>query len=234
MNTTETKNTVIGTIQNTVTFVTVLTLDALANILFGVKGVTFIGADTTTIPDMNKVGNPFFGNVVKDSSVCCMLGFDYETRRDTLASKQWLDDAIDAARSAGIADDVIKQSMESLKEFSEQSIEKFESKPRKWGKHMINPHTGKVSRIMVHHTKKDQNGQEIPESYKRYMQVEILTAKTPVYRYADTGNILNDADLTVLKQYIKSKTDEPIIIRDYAIENINRIRINKREYIIKK
>ena len=209
----------------------------LVNILFGVRGVTFVSAETTTIPDMNMGGrsrdNYMYDNVVKDSTVHCMIGFDYENRLNKEFQKKWVEDTIDAAIMAGISKSIIENSIESLKEYSKTSIEKIESKERKWGTHMINPTTGKTSRIMIHYIKKDkETGIEIPETYKRYMQVEVLGAKTPVYRYKDTGKVLNDADMACVKSYLKPRRDEPIIIRDYCVENIKKVRINKRQYII--
>ena len=214
-----------------------LTKDQLVNVLFGVKGVTFIGAETTTIPDMNKGGrehaNYMYDNVVKDSIVHCMLGFDYEARRDTLACKQWVADAIIEAQIAGISNEAIQASVEHLQEHSTQAIEKFEAKERKWGKHMINPTTGKVSRIMLDHIKLDKKTKkELPETYKRYMQVEILGAKPPVYRYKDTGTVLSEQDLATVKSYLKPRTDDDMVIRDYTIEAITGIRINKAHYRI--
>lgn len=210
----------------------------LVNLLFNVQGVTFIGAETTTIPDMNIGGrehlNYMFDNVVKDSTIHCMLGFDYEARRDTIAGKKWLENAIESAIEAGIDPETLKSSMGRMKEYSTQSIDKFEAKPRKWGKHMINPTTGKVSRIMVDHTKKDRKTKELlPETYAQYMQVEILGAKTPVYRYKDSGELLSEKDLAVVKQYLKPRQDDDICIRDYSVGNINRIKINKSQYQIR-
>ena len=212
-----------------------ITKAQLVNLLFGVKGVTFIGADTKTDPDMNKGGrenaNYLLGKVDKFSFVSCMLGFDYEARRDTLASKKWLEETIEAAKEAGIPDDVIQKSIGTLKEYSEQSIEKFEAKPRQWGKHMINPNTGKVSRVMVNHTKKDRKtGELLPETYAEYMQVEILNAKSPEYRYKDSGEILTEEDMETLKKYLKPRQEDDLVIRDYAINNILNVRINKAHY----
>jgi len=215
----------------------------LVNVLFRVKGVTFIGADTTTIPDMNKGGrqhlNYMLDNVVKDSIVSCMLGFEYETRRDTIEAKKWLESAIEAALADGIDLETIKLSMGRMKEYSTQSIEKFEAKERSWGKHMINPDTGKVSRIMIDHTKsktvkKDGVSTKVlmPETYARYMQVEILSAKSPVYRYKDSGDVLSEKDLECVKTYLKPRQDDDLVIRDYGIRNINNIRINKQSYRI--
>jgi hypothetical protein len=215
--------------------VTEINKDQLANLLFNVQGVTFVGADTTTIPDMNIGGrqhlNYMHGNVVKDSIVSCMLGSDYEKRQNTVASKKWVEETIAAALDAGIPPEIVKNSVASLKEYSTQSLEKFEAKERKWGTHMINPDTGKVSRIMVHHTKLDKvTKQPIPETYARYMQVEIMGAKSPVYRYKDTGEVLSEKDLETVKLYLKPRKDEPVCIRDYSIENVKNIRINGSHY----
>ena len=229
-----------------------INLSQLENILFNVSGVTFIGAKTTTIPDMNKGGrnndNYMYENVVKNSTIRCMLGFDYENRKNKIESQNWLKDTILAAQIAGVPDEIIQKSMDSLKEYSEQSLEKFVAKERGWGKHMINPHTGKTSRIMLDHTKsenvkdangklvKDANGKNVkrllPETYKRYMQVEILGADSPEYVYKDSGKLLSDDDMDCVKKYLKDKSADDIVIRDYAIENINSININKAKYTI--
>ena len=206
----------------------------LVNLLFGVQGVTFIGAEVTTEPDMNKGGrahaNYMYGNVLKDSTIHCMLGFDYEARRDTLAGKQWVAEAIEAAREAGIDEATIASAMGHLKEYSEQSLEHFEAQPRKWGKHMKNPHTGKVSRVMVDHTKEDKDGNKLPETYKQYMQVEVLGAKTPVYRYKGSGQVLSDADMETVRKYLVKQPADDLVIRDYFIGNIRAIRINRAQY----
>jgi len=238
---TKTENAVVGKTADSV--VIQLNRAQVVNVLFGVKGVTFIGADTTTIPEMNKGGrqhlNYMYDNVVKDSIVSCMLGFDYETRRDTIEAKLWLESAIESAIDAGVDPETLKSSMGRMKEYSTQSIEKFEAKERTWGKHMINPNTGKVSRIMIDHTKSKTvivDGVKtkvlMPETYARYMQVEILSAKSPVYRYKDSGEVLSEKDLEIVKQYLTPRKDEPIAIRDYSIRNIRNIRINKQSYKI--
>lgn len=222
---------------------TALTMEQFVNVLFGVIGVTFLGCDTLTVPDMNKGGrsndNLMFGKVLKKSKISCMAGFDYENRKDSIASKQWVNDAIDAAREAGIDEAIIQQSVADMKAHSKQSIETYEAKPRQWGKHMLNPTTGKTSRIMIHHTKSKTvvvDGVKtkvlIPETYAQYMQVEILSAKSPEYVYADTLLPLNDADLAMVKQYLKPRKDEDIAIRDYSIKNVKQVRINKTHYKI--
>lgn len=225
-------------VKTKVTVVVQLNKTQLVNLLFNVKGVTFIGADTTTIPGMNKGGrehlNYMFDNTVKDSIIHCMLGFDYEARRDTVEAQKWVKETIDAALAAGIDQATIDRSMETLKEYSTQSVEKFEAKERKWGKHMINPTTGKVSRIMIDHTKKDKKtGRLLPETYARYMMVEILGAKSPIYRYKDSGEVLSEKDLATVKTYLKPSQPDDVVIRSYSIENINNVRINNSSYQIK-
>lgn len=220
-----------------VAIATVITMEQFVNVLFNVIGVTFMGCNTLTVPDMNKGGransNYMFGKVLKKSVVHVMMGFDYENRVDSIASKKWLDDAIACAVAAGVDMDIINQSISDLKEHSKQSIEAYEAKERKWGKHMLNPYTGKTSRIMIHHTKKDKVTKELlPETYKRYMQVEILSAKSPEYVYADTLEPLSADDLLCVKDYLKPRKDEGIVIRDYAIENIKAVRVNKTHYKI--
>ena len=215
-----------------------LTVDMLVNILFGVKGVTFISAKTTTIPSMTKGGikhlNYMLDNVVKNSHIHCMLGYDYENRINKIAQKAWVADAMAAAIAAGVPESKAKDSIENLQKYSQTSLEdiKLKAEKRNWGEHMFSPFTGLISRIMLHHTKKDKQGILMPETYTRYMQVEILSAKTPVYRYKDTGKILSTVDLACVKKYLTKKQEQKILIRDYAVENINSIRINKKEYQI--
>ena len=235
MDTKTTKTLVVGKKADSV--VISLNRSQLVNVLFGVKGVTFIGADTTTVPDMNIGGrehlNYMMGNVVKDSIIGCMLGFDYETRRDTIAAKEWFDSAIESALAEGIDRETLDSSMKRMKEYSTQSIEKFVAKKRTWGEHMINPNTGTISRIMIDHTKKDRKTRELlPETYARYMQVEILSAKSPVYRYKDSGEVLSETDLETVKKYLKPRKEDDLLIRDYGIRNIRNIRINGKAYRI--
>jgi hypothetical protein len=209
----------------------------LANVLFNVPGVTFIGADTTTVPDMNLGGrsrlNYMMGNVEKDSIIGCMLGFDYENRRNKIEADKWVESAIAAAIADGIDPETIEKSMGRMKEYSTQSIEKFVAKKRSWGTHMKSPITGKISRIMIEHTKKDKKTKELlPETYAQYMQVEILNAKSPVYRYKDTGEVLSEKDLECVKLYLKPRKDDDLVIRDYGLRNIRNIRINGESYRI--
>ena len=120
--------------------------------------------------------------------------------------------------------------MGHLQEYSTQSIEKFEAKERGWGKHMKNPHTGKTSRVMVDHTKKDDDGNLLPETYKQYMQVEVMGAKTPVYRYKGSGQVLSDTDMATVREYLVTAKPDNLVIRDYFVGNIRSIRINRARY----
>jgi hypothetical protein len=229
----------MNNVAEQINIITKINLDTLVNILFRVKGVTFIAAKTTTVPEM-KIGgknhdNYMYNNVIKNSEIHCMLGFDYENRINKIAQKQWIQEAKEAAIKAGYSQETVLKSYENLKTYSETSLERIQAQERKWGKHMVNPETGKISRIMIDHTKKDKKTKLLmPETYKRYMQVEIIGAKSPVYRYKDTGKILSSDDLACVQKYLIIPKDETMIIRSYAIENIDFIQINKRQYKIVK
>jgi hypothetical protein len=214
-----------------------ITMAQLVNILFCVKGVTFCGVNASVIPKMNKGGracaNTMFGKVGKKSRIGIMIGNDYENRVDKVNADKWVNEAIEQARLAGIPEATIQASITDLKAHSAEAVGEYEAKPRKWGTHMLNPYTGQSSKIMIHHTKKDKAGKELPQTYARYMQCEILSAKSAEYYYLDSGLPLTDEDMAVVRQYLVVRPEEDIKIRDYSIENITRIRINKTEYVLK-
>ena len=65
----------------------------------------------------------------------------------------------------------------------------------------------------------------------------ILSSQKPTYHYKDSGAELTDDDREFIKQYIPSKVEgsrqglrKPIIIRDYRIDNVTGITINKASY----
>jgi len=210
-----------------------MTRDKLVQELFDVKGVTFIQLFPTTEPKMNKTGNRLHGKVLKDSTLNAMLGFDYENSMNLALQRECTQDAIAKALEAGIPQDILDKIIPDLKAYSSEATETFVAKERKWGTHIVNPNTGKISRIMIEHTKKDKKTKELlPETYARYIQLAVLKAGTPVYRYKDTGKKLSDADVAYIKQFFPTRPEETVVIRDYSLKTVNRIHINGKQIII--
>ena len=69
----------------------------------------------------------------------------------------------------------------------------------------------------------------------------VINSKTPVYRYADTMEEVTEADLETIKSLIPPKSSNAahqglkreVIIRDYKVQNVRTLRLNKTEYVIK-
>ena len=207
--------------------------DDLERMLFAVNGATFAQLHTVTIPTMRSTNNPFVNDVTKNSCINVVIDFDYESNVNSARIKE----AIVEAKKTGIDNAILSQllgqlSTKELATIATATTEKFEVQPRRWGAHMVDVITNKVSRIMVDHTNKQ--GQ-----YHKYVQVRVLNTETPIYVH-NNGQQYTDAELTELKKFFpeprKSKTqdlDREIILRDYDIDNIRKIHINKRRFIIR-
>jgi len=109
----------------------------------------------------------------------------------------------------------------------------FSQKERKWGKHMINPINGQISKVMIDHTK--ANGE-----YKQYVQLRTLSVKSTEYKHNSTNQPLTASEYNVLQDHLskrqKSKTqdvEKDIIVSDYSIDNILQITINQVRYIVR-
>jgi len=219
------------------------TAKALVNRFVKTKGTTFVGMNTTTVPQMNKTGNVLFGNVVKDSIVGGIVGADYANMVNNARNKQAEQD-IKSLVFTFPAD--VRESM-IMFGISEQEISNFEAdmtadiqvkallsvdvpsffaSERKWGKHY------KGSKIVISHEKDGES--------RFYVQLFVLSTRKPTYRYADSGEVLSDTDVQYIHQYMPKKDEgarqglrSPIIVRDYRIDNLNTITINKTIYEIK-
>ena len=168
-------------------------------------GATFCKAKSIIEPRMNKRNNPFYGKIFKKSEIIAIINFDYENNVNNARIK------------------------------TEKFETKFEAKERKWGHHMFNPHTRKYSRIMIEHTDKSNK-------YKNYVQVRILKTNKPIYFYKNNNKILNKNEIKQLKEFFpkrqKNKTqglnqENEIIVRDYTLENVVAMNLNKRKFIIR-
>ena len=209
-----------------------VTLQQFVNMLFAVKGVTFISFKSTTVPKMNKGGrsndNKMFGMVVKDSTVNIMVGYDDNKRVNKVARQVWSDNAIQSAIDAGIDPKVAEDSVKLVSDYCK--LPKIDAKPRKWGEHMLNTVTDKISSILVDHTNKDNE-------YKIYVQCEIMSVlDKPVYRYSsdhtNSGQVLSDTDLAMVKLYAPKPKQEDRIVRSYGIGGIKKVSVNGGLYEI--
>jgi hypothetical protein len=183
-----------------------ITKNQLINILRGQKGSTFIQLFSTTEVKMNKGGrecsNYLYGNVVKDSESNGIIDFEYENSVNNALS-----------RNGKNAD--------------------CEIQDRVWGKHMIIDWVFDMetlefkpvySRIIIEHEKDNEK--------RYYLQISIQSAKRPTYRYKDTGAELSEKDIEVMKSYMPTRKTELVVLRDYRVDNVKRIHINKAQYVL--
>jgi uncharacterized protein YjiS (DUF1127 family) len=233
------------TITKTAKAMTNINVDDFVTMLLMRKGATFVRLDSRTTPDLLKTNNPFYDKatksmgIVKDSSTNAMIGVNYKNLINNARNREALNDVKEALMSSlGLSEADAKAYLDSLLSEAGDAIETnpqaFEPKERKWGKHMTDE-KGLVSLTMVDHTK-TKTGE-----YNRYMQIMVIKSTTPVYRYADTLKEVSEADLVTIKSLIsKSKSNadhqglkKEILIRDYKVQNIMTLRLNKTEYVVR-
>lgn len=101
----------------------------------------------------------------------------------------------------------------------------FEVQERKWGEHLVV--NGRRSRTIIIYEKDFET--------RVYVQVKVNPEQcdTPVYRYKDTGEELSEKDIEVMKSYLPERKKEDVIVRDYRVDNVKKIHINKAHYILK-
>ncbi len=120
------------------------------------------------------------------------------------------------------------------------AVKPFVASKRKWGNHVqtgcrFNEQTLEVepilSKALIEHTKDDE--------HRFYVQLAVLSHRPPTYFYKDSGKPLSDADLNYIRQYMPKKTEgtrqglkKPIIVRDYRVDNVKTIRMNRTQYDI--
>ncbi len=190
---------------------TEITKNRLINIVRQQKGHTYIQMFPTTEVKMNKGGrentNYLYGNVLKDSNINASLDFEYENSVKSALAKKGEHDKADA----------------------------FQVQKRKWGEHM------KIASIFDEKTLefKDVFSRSLivhkKDGEKRYylqLKVNPDKCKKAVYRYKDTGEVLSEKDKAVMYSYMPTRKDEIVVLRDYRIDNVKRIHINKEQYII--
>lgn len=215
----------------------IISKSTLVNELLKIEksGATFCKAKSITEPKMNKRNNPFYGKILKKSEIIAIINFDYENNVNNARVKETLQ----MAKQFGVENSLIQKLLNELsekerKEKAKETTTKFKAKERKWGKHIFNPYTRKYSRIMLEHTNKA--GQ-----HKNYVQVRVLKTKKPEYFYKDSQEKLNEIEIKQLKEFFpkrqRNKNQElneenEIIVRDYTLENVIAINLNKRKFII--
>ena len=172
------------------------------------KGHTFIQLFATTDVKMNKGGrantNYLHGNVIKDSEINAGIDFEYENAVNNALK-----------RDGETPDFVVGE--------------------RKWGKHMVIDQIFDIetlefvpvtSRVIIEHIKDGEK--------RYYLQLAVRNSKKPTYRYKDTGKELSATDKEVMYSYMPPKKEEIVVLRDYRIDNVERIHINKVQYVLKK
>jgi maltoporin len=202
-------------------------------------------------------------SIVKDSSTNAMIGVNYANLVNNARNREALNEVKEALMSAlGLSAKDAKAYLDSLLTEAGDAVDTnpkaFEPKERKWGKHMqlidndgelvfkqdkkgiyMLDDKGRIipvlSKTMVDHTK-TKTGE-----YNRYMQIMAIKSSTPVYRYADTLKEVSEEDLVTIKSFIGKKSSnadhqglkKEIIIRDYKVQNIRTLRLNKTEYVLR-
>jgi len=219
------------------------TVGVLLKRLFELRGTTFIQLHTTTEARMNKGGrensNRLHGKVVKDSTTNCIIGFSYENMINNARKRELSADVKTACIDAGVPADILDQFESEVENMVDKSITDFVAKSRQWGNHVqtgleFNIETCKFdpifSKTMVEHEKDGE--------HRYYVQVAVLNSQDPVYKYADTGKELSEDDREYMKLYTPKKKEgerqelkKPIIIRDYRVDNVKRMHLNKVIYI---
>ncbi len=202
--------------------------------LLDVRGTTFVSLTSRTEPKMNKRNNPLFGNVEKVSTTNCIIGYNYENMVNNARKRELATDVKQAALDAGVPAEILKQFEGEITGIAEKAANDFEAKKRQWGKHYISPFDNKPSRILIEHTPKDSTEKRF------YVQVAVLNTKTPTYYYKGTDNELSTDDLVTAKSFMPKRKEgerqelkNPIIVRDYRIDNVKKITLNKSRYEIK-
>ena len=100
----------------------------------------------------------------------------------------------------------------------------FEAKDRTWGKHLRIGDS--ISRAIIIHEKAGET--------RYYVQLRLNTdpkqRKTPNYIYADTKRPLSDTDLETMYRYKVKKPESLVEVRDYRVDNVDKIHINGEKY----
>jgi hypothetical protein len=212
--------------------------------LFAIRGTTFVRIEATTEPKMNLGGlnhdNRLLGNVLKDSITNCIIGFSYENMVNNAQAREITEKIRDAAIDAGVTTELIKNYEDFFVQIGKDTNkeEPFTAKKQPWAVHCVNEITGETSKIVVRKANIKLGG---IDSGERYAMVAVLNAKTPVWRYKDTGKVMTEEDIAYAKSYITEKTEgtrqnleNPIYVRTFSIDkSVTRIQLNKTMYVIK-
>jgi len=220
-----------------------ITSENFVDMMLNRHGATFVRLDSRTTPAMTKTNNPFYDkatktfSIVKDSSTNAMIGVNYKNLVNNARNREALNEVKEALMSSlGLSEADAKAYLESLLKDAGDMVntnpKAFEPKERKWGKHMTDKN-GLVSKTMVEHTNKDGK-------YSQYVQIMVINSTTPVYRYADSLEQVSKDDLETIKSFLSKKSSnadhqglkKEIIIRDYKVENIRTLRLNKTEFVL--
>jgi len=218
--------------------------DNLVEMLLNRRGATFVRLDSRTTPDMVKTNNPYWDkatktmSIVKDSSTNAMIGVNYKNLVNNARNREALNEVKEALMSAlGLSAKDAKAYLDSLLSDAGEMVNTnptiFEPKERKWGVHMTDKE-GRLSHTMVEHTNKQG-------VYNHYIQIMIINSTTPVYRYADSLDEVSEQDLETIKSLLSKKSSnadhqglkKEILIRDYKVQNVRTLRLNKTEYVLR-
>ena len=217
-----------------------VTTEQMITLLFAQKNTSFVGFNSITEPAMNKTNNRFIGLVEKESVVSALGWYQYARMVDNAQKRQLSSELRITLIENGVPESVIDDFENNLDEIVESAHQVFESAGLSWGEYMVDPKTDTKSRMLIDHTKKDKNGNLLPETYRVYAQVAILNTKDPVYKWKESGTELSEQEISEMKEFFPKKKEgsrqglkRPYIIRTYALDNVCSFRLNKTEYRIR-
>ena len=205
--------------------------------------------------------NRLHGKVVKKSKVGSIVGADYTNMvnnakiREAKADAKdivfkFADDIRESMLLFGITEQEISDyenaMTDDIRQKAIKNIENgdivtgFVAGKRAWGNYVqigveFNPETLEnepiFSKIVIEYEKDGE--------HRFYLQVFVLSTRKPTYHYADSGEELSETDLEYIRQYFPAKSDgknqglkSPIIVRDYRVDNLDTMRVNKTDYVI--
>jgi hypothetical protein len=209
----------------------------LLQMLYGVKGATFVSAEIWTEPAFqgkkadNRFWNSFNGTsrVVKRGRPFGMIGFIYQNVINNAQDRE----VVQAARENGIGQEQLETFLGGLgKGVGDLKDGEFKPAKHKWAIHCDNPVQGGTSRIVM---MKEKNPDE-----NRYMMLWCMGTKFAEYRWADTREKLDDGDLVELSPWLKGKSsnakhqglcvENEVVIRTPSIFNVSEIQIGGKNY----
>ena len=188
---------------------------------------TFVQLRSVTEPDMRKTNNRFYGLVKKASYLNGVINFDYQQMVNNARVRENIENVENTLADYGIPADKINNFIKSVKSDIAENTDNFVAAARKWGEHFVNPVTGEKSKTVITHK----------DSF--YLQIAVIHTTKPVYMW-NNGSLMTEEEIEEMKAFFPAKSEgetqqleKPYIIRDYKLDNIVSVSMNKVIYDIK-